>query len=509
MINVNKEPTRFLAKEELRKAAIQHLRPALICSEEHRRSYLNTCLEALKSFLEKDKSEFGYSTQPNDLEAAKSSQDIEANRKRLEMENKLRQDLIQAISDVLSPSKEPEKAAIQPTETEDEIKADTREKGGFESAVIETEPPQIAQSKGDDTLFEQSDWAKGLKMGIKVGLKGRVDFMKALVVPVALSLVATAGSFYTAYTTLGDNDTAHSLAYGTWFSWIIILAVASNCYIATANPGLVKLALQDEVYLSEVTVPLRERANNTRKWTAWLKTLGCEDTADRSLVSPSQTKSALKLVSTTQTLTNVGSRILSFPFKQTPGPSPKPEGFLPQLNLVLHLIVKQFAGWVCVALPCACAASISYTTPTIGLGCRSFNHMLYGILTFFISIIAVIRAYLSYYDTNFTTRVLFRALYIVGIGINNFVLVFGTLFHLIGLYRSCVCAVLGVGGDFLLQISAITPLDVASAKKFWLPVGYMDFGFVWIICCVAVGCRGYIHYHIKLFFEEKNGEEGK
>jgi hypothetical protein len=278
--------------------------------------------------------------------------------------------------------------------------------------------------------------------------------------------------------------------------------VASNCYIATANPGLVKLALQDEVYLSEVTVPLRERANNTRKWTAWLKTLGCEDTANRSLVSPSQTEPMLKRVSTTQTLKTVGSRILSFPFKQTPSPSPKPEGFLPKLNLVLHLIVKQFAGWICVALPCACAASISYTTPTIGLGCRSFNHMLYGILTFFISIVAVIRAYLSYYDPNFTTRVLFRALYIVGIGINNFVLVFGTLFHLIGLYRSCVCAVLGVGGDFLLQISAITALDVASAKKFWLPVGYMDFGFVWIVCCVAVGCRGYIHYHINLFFEE-------
>jgi hypothetical protein len=233
-------------------------------------------------------------------------------------------------------------------------------------------------------------------MGIKVGLKGRVDFMKALVVPVALAL-ATAGSFYTAYATLGDNDTAHSLAYGTWFSWIIILAVASNCYIATGNPGLVKLALQDEVYLSKVTVPLRERANNTRKWTDWLRTLGCEDANDISLESPASPINPALPSKSRPTSVRTLSRIPSLPFQSTPGPSPKPKGFFKKLNFLLHLIVKQFAGWLRVALPCACAASISYTTPTVGLGCRSFNHMLYGILTLAISIVAVTRSYLSYF----------------------------------------------------------------------------------------------------------------
>ncbi|KAE9382257.1 hypothetical protein N431DRAFT_322769 [Stipitochalara longipes BDJ] len=353
--------------------------------------------------------------------------------------------------------------------------------------LIEKEVSHAASVPGADTIFAQSEWARSLRMGIKVGLKGRVDFMKALVVPVALGLVATAGSFYTAYTTPGDNDTAHSLAYGTWFSWIIILAVASNCYIATANPGLVKLALQHDVYLSDVTVPLRERAHNTRRWTAWLKNIGCKD-IDNS--------SSLK-------------RVLSFPFRPTPHHTPLPEGLISKANFLLHLTLKQFAGWLCVALPCACAASISYTTPTVGLGCRSFNHLLYGILTLAISVLAIIRAYLSYYSPSYTTKVLLRTLYIFGLGINNFVLVFGTLFHLIGLYRSCFCAVLGVSGDFLLQISAITALDVKNAKKFWLPVGYMDFGFVWIVCCIAVGCRGYIHYHIKMFFEEEEDADKK
>lgn len=499
-MNKKLEPTGLLADDESRWNALKTLRPALVCKYEDRRSSLDKCLLTLQTALEVKTPDPGFYTEPNDPEAAQSPQHAELDPREPEKEIQLRKDLIQAIKDIFDDEKSPEVvAAAAPSEKQDGTKGDT--KGDIKVETIEL--------PGDVTLFDQSDWAKGLRMGIKVGLKGRVDFMKALVVPVALGLVATAGSFYTAYTSLGDNDTAHSLAYGTWYSWIIILAVASNCYIATANPGLVKLALQDEVYLSKVTVPLRERANNTRKWTDWLKRMGCEDADNTSLESSATSPLSSRFRPIRPKLRRASSTILSLPFQQTPGPSPEPKGWVKKSHLLLHLIVKQFAGWICVALPCACAASISYTTPTVGLGCRSFNHMLYGILTLAISVVAVTRAYLSYYSPSFTTKVLLRTVYIMGISLNTFVLVFGTLFHLIGLYRSCVCAVLGVGGDFMLQISAITALDVANAKKFWLPVGYMDFGFVWIVCCVAVGCRGFIHYHIKWFFEAEDEEKRK
>jgi hypothetical protein len=532
-MNKKREPTGLLADDKSRWAALKTLKPAMVCENEDRRDFLRNSLLALQAALEKSEKKTpaarpGVSTPAHDLEATQSELDPEGIDP-----VQLRKNLIQAIKDILDDEKAPEVAAAAPSiekpdGTKGDIREDTREdiredvkedvKEDVREDIREDIKGSAIKQRGDVILFDKSDWAKGLRMGIKAGLKGRVDFMKALVVPVALGLVATAGSFYTAYTSLGDNDTAHSLAYGTWFSWIIILAVASNCYIATANPGLVKLALQDEVYLSKITVPLRERPNNTRKWTDWLNKMGCEDANDPSLeppvaltspASPASPALASGFRPIRPKLRRASSTILSLPFRQTPGPSLKPKGFLEKSNLLFHLIAKQFAGWICVGLPCACAASISYTTPTVGLGCRSFNHMLYGILTLAISVVAVIRAYLSYYSPSFTTKVMLRTIYIMGISLNTFVLVFGTLFHLIGLYRSCVCAVLGVGGDFMLQISAITALDVADAKQFWLPVGYMDFGFVWIVCCVAVGCRGFTHYHIKGFFDAEEEEKRK
>jgi hypothetical protein len=331
---------------------------------------------------------------------------------------------------------------------------------------IEVESAEIGNTrmKGRST-FEQSEWARRLKTGIQATLKGRTDFMKGLFLPVILGLVATGGSFYSAYTQLGDNDTAHSLAYGVWYSWVIILAVVSNCYVATANPGLAKLALKHEVFLSDVTVPLRERSKNAQKWMEWLKDLGC--------VKGDGTGSAPR-----------GQR-----------------SFRSKVWSPLKLLFKQILAWICVAMPCACAASISYTTPTVGLGCRSFNHLLYGSCTLVLSLLPVYRSQVAETDHTRSQRVFLRVLYIFGICLNVFILIGGTLFHLIGLYRNCRCEVLFASKDFLLQMSSNTALDVANAKKFWLPVGYMDFGFIWIVCAIAVACRGYIHYSLKIFLK--------
>jgi hypothetical protein len=170
--------------------------------------------------------------------------------------------------------------------------------------------------------------------------------MKGIVLPIILGLVATAASFYSAYNKVGDNDTAHTLAYGVWYSWSIIAAVVSNCYVATTNPGVARLALNYE-FLSEITVPLRERSENTQKWREWLQDIGCGE-------------------------------------QGSPAKDPAFQGnasFWSKSWSLLRLLIEQTLAWVCIGMPCACAASISYTTPTVGLGCRSFTFLLYGICT--------------------------------------------------------------------------------------------------------------------------------
>lgn len=101
--------------------------------------------------------------------------------------------------------------------------------------------------------------------GIRIILEARVDFVNTILIPVILMLVVTAGVFYDAYKALGDNDTAHSLAYDLLYSWLIILCVAANCYTSSLTPGLIERTIGHVLPISHVTVKLRERYTNSLK----------------------------------------------------------------------------------------------------------------------------------------------------------------------------------------------------------------------------------------------------
>jgi hypothetical protein len=105
-----------------------------------------------------------------------------------------------------------------------------------------------------------------LYFGIRVMLKARLDFINAIFLPVVLLFATTASSFHDAYDANGDVETARNLSYGVWYSWVIILAVVSNSYAASANPGVAQAAIGDLVDLSAPTLPLRKRFPNAMVW---------------------------------------------------------------------------------------------------------------------------------------------------------------------------------------------------------------------------------------------------
>ena len=454
LFKLDKGDRPLLEYDSDRHEVIKELRLALIHGQE---DGLRKCLQALQRSLRRDSAE-------RDPERDSESDPLRSPSKEC-IQGQL-QDAVDEVDKVL------ERRSARIASGNEDYSTRHAEIGDPETRYawkeeVEVESAEIGSTgmKGGDkkpleeSTFEQ--WVGRLKTGIQATLKGRIDFMKGVFLPVILGGVATGASFYSAYTQLGDNDTAHSLAYGVWYSWVIILAVVSNCYVATANPGLAKLALEHEVFLSDVTVPLRKRSENAQKWMKWLKDIGCVKDGTGSALRE-QRSEAWSL---------------------------------------LKLLFKQTLAWICVAMPCACAASISFTTPTVGLGCRSFNHLLYGSCTLVLSWLSVYRSQVDETNHPRSQRVFLRALYIFGIGLNVFILIGGTLFHLIGLYRNCRCEVLFVSKDFLLQMSSNTALDVANAKKFWLPVGYMDFGFIWIVCAIALVYRGYINSRLKIFLK--------
>ena len=318
--------------------------------------------------------------------------------------------------------------------------------------------------------------------GIRVILKARLDFINAIFLPVVLLFATTVASFHDAYDNNGDVETAHNLAYGVWYSWVIILAVVSNSYAASVNPGVAEAAIRDLVDLSSPTLPLRKRFPNSIAWGDWVKRLcgGSKDFYSSKLFYPTY-------------------------------------------------VIGQLLGWACVAVACASASVISYTTPTTGVGCDTFTYLLYGALSFVIALLLVLRHWVTskvkgrpkptdvlpikkgssvedksqVEEGQQTTKPSHRAwkmvddilevIYALLVFINAFVLFGSTLFHLIGLYRSCRCQALFGSSKALLELNFFTQQAIDNATKFWLPVGYMCFSFVWVICMIAIMLRVFLH----------------
>jgi hypothetical protein len=86
-----------------------------------------------------------------------------------------------------------------------------------------------------------------------------------------------------------------------------------------------------------------------------------------------------------------------------------------------------------------------------------------------------------------------------------FVLSIGTVLHLAGVYRSCRCNLLFAADSDLVEVNQNTVLAVSNAKRIWLPVGYVAFTVIWVICGLAIAGRRYITARIEKW--EKNAED--
>ncbi|MCJ1291342.1 hypothetical protein MMC34_002885 [Xylographa carneopallida] len=331
-------------------------------------------------------------------------------------------------------------------------------------------PSHTSITKESDLVIRQ------LENGMKTILKARIALVNGVVLPTVLALAVTASVFYDAYNSLGDNEAAHSLAYGVLYSWLLIVVVVGNCYATCVNPGLVKDTIGDLIDISSTTLPFRKRFANAASWQAGL---------DGYLEAVTNTKR-----------------------KQTFGQSwtDKNLAYLAPDKVFgpwfyIKFFAGQLAGWFCMAIATSSAGAISYTTPTVGLGCRSYNHMLYGIIAFVLAFLRVLDHWVSVHHTGWR-KVLVNSLYTSLVYANALVLLVGTALNLAGVYRSCRCQVLFAPGDFQIDLGFMTQADMDEAKSHWLPVGYVAFTFVWMVCMVAIALRAYIKAYIEDFVVE-------
>jgi len=322
--------------------------------------------------------------------------------------------------------------------------------------------PQVSPPDKSDLVVRQ------FETGMKTILGARIALVNGIVLPTVLALAVTASVFFDAYNQLGDNQTAHSIAFGVLYSWLLIVVVVGNCYATCVNPGLVKDTIGNLVQVSNKTLPFRKRYTNAALWQAWLNDQLSDDAGEQEMTAWRQ-----PLLQRRRKIEIFGPKFYS------------------------RFLVGQLLGWVCMAVATASAAAISYTTPPVGLGCRSFNHALYGVVALILALLRVLQHWVQINCKEGWRRDIVDCLYVSLVYINALILMVGTSLNLAGVYRSCRCQVLFTSLDVTVQLGKMTQADIDEAKQHWIPVGYVAFTFVWFVCTIAIALRSFINAYIE------------
>jgi len=397
------------------------------------------------------------------------------------------------------------------------------------------------------TYFDSSFSIK-IRKAIRTILEARRTFITAIALPVVVHFATTAQIFYESYQKMGDSSTAHGLAYGAMFSWLLLIAVIDNCAVASANASLITQQIKGVFRLSQIRVPLRERYSNALEWECWLTDIGLDTGLKNRVVAARSHQPTLD------------TRAIAFKW------------------FYAKYLVGQLVGWVTVAFFCGCAAIISYTTPTVGWGCRSFNHLMYAVFSLVVALLqvakhkarrideqnhlnapkttgksaeeggAILEVSKVSGDTHPSEKVqaeitpvvnpvpeananttppsrtspphwrtrrqypkpacspltkIIRALYIIFAILNFAILIVGTILNWAGVYNSCRCKHIFGPSDYPLELGSNTQLALDMAKKYWNSTGYVAYLVAWCVCAIAVVARKVLQGRMALEFMEE------
>lgn len=296
---------------------------------------------------------------------------------------------------------------------------------------------------------------------------GVTSFATQVGIPMVFYLGSTLYGIIDGESRRGDNDTAHSIAFGLWYFVIVIVAIAGSLVLSVATPKALE-AIFSDYHASHSAFKLRwldERRMQLWRW------------------------SQLSI----------------------PGTGGSPDSILgPQYTDIFRRYVRRsclIAGLI-LALPCVLAVVVSYSTPGKGWSCRSTTFLSYIaaqelliVLWYFRSsprlnqAKEVARVQLMNSDPGAYYRVVFWGLstvsflyHVVG-ALSVIITVGGTIMQLLGVYRNCICKAglywgLPTTRDWTgaeVKVSEDTQED-RDAADIWLVCGGIGVTAVAVIC---------------------------
>jgi hypothetical protein len=271
--------------------------------------------------------------------------------------------------------------------------------------------------------------------------------------PVLFYLGAYVYSLLDAATRLGDNDTAHSIAFGIWYGVIVLLATISCCVLGITSP-----ATLEGVFGKQEGVEVKSyryfRSGYQPSWLwnrgKYLRMWGRKSADhDRAPTLAEEINKALT------------SRWLRF------------------RACVLAILA--------MGILCALAFTISYTTPRKGLSCRSVT-----ILSYFCGELWLVIFWFYYNEENpnpWTYRPVF-CLSAFACVCTIFISIGGSMMQLLGVYRNCICR---AGLRFLVHRAsgvvelATDTLEHRKSGKIWLFCGGAGILCIFVVCLCSWG----------------------
>ena len=299
-------------------------------------------------------------------------------------------------------------------------------------------------------LFLKQSCTQLVPFGVQVG------------VPLLFYVGASIYALVDAQARLGDNDTAHSIAFGLWYNTIVLVAIMSSMVLSVGSGRVIESVMaRHNLTCKDYRLKwICERRWELCKWSQERIANG------QGIILP---------------IDKQYSKILDQHYG------------LPSAVIAIFVLV----------VPWAFAFTVAYLTPEIGVSCRSATVLVYAISQILLIIIWL------FHSSPGLRRARFNAgnagnkkkycylwaisilYYAVGT-ISLCVTIAGTIMQLVGVYRNCVCKAglyyglptTRFGMDMVqVKLSTDTQMDRDQARN-WMLLG--GCGIIWLIMLCAV-----------------------
>ncbi|KAI0378006.1 hypothetical protein F5Y04DRAFT_291469 [Hypomontagnella monticulosa] len=340
---------------------------------------------------------------------------------------------------------------------------------------------------------------------LKALLNAQASFGSTVGAPVLFFLGGFVYTVLDSDNTLGDNDTAHALAFGLWWMVIPYLAIISCAMLASNSP----CALDGIVYDGGTTAPKDEYEQSF--WKQQLekaKTYRGIGFVVRQLTGYNPIETSFEGRFRTVKLWKRGLNKREWvqeaiseyiPFSAYQGNNKiSPNELRKRLTLDRIDCLYVFVGALFAVLVPGCLAFLtSYNTPQAGLSCRSLTYVVYAISQVCEMALWTCAARLKirygtrWSETNpIAKRICWWGQVFVGF-FAIFAAVGGTTMQLLGVYRSCACKVPASHWPRLndpnayIVLSDNTGEDIRAAQRWWTVTGSTGVVVVGIVCALA------------------------